>query len=403
MGGTASENARSNGMFRSTGAGAVGRAATSLAGRGNDYASRLGPARVRGAGGGHRAKTLESAGATRGRGDRIDGGPRKNPSTRDRSPVNRPPRLFVPGFPKAGTTSVCAALAGHPSVFAPYTKEPHHWATDLPFYAEREGLARREAYLELYRRAGEEHAYALDGSTLYLYSEAAVPAIVGAVPDPRFIVCVRDVESMVVAWHGQMLAGAYEELRDLGEAWRASPARRAGRAVPSGCPDARLLDYQRIGLQGEQLRRLLAHVPAESVFVIRTRDLAADAAAAIARCFDFLGLEPLERIDVGSRNAAFVVRHRWARRLLYAPPIKRSVNRILNGVSPVAASRLRDLARGVVYREAPRAPSDEETLAAIGRHFADDQRLLRELLDGLPHTSWRSDRPPVTRGGGVRP
>ena len=61
------------------------------------------------------------------------------------------PDIFIAGAPKCGTTTLYDWLAQHPAVFAPDTKEPHHFFN--PYGPKME----RDRYLALYADArGEE-------------------------------------------------------------------------------------------------------------------------------------------------------------------------------------------------------------------------------------------------------
>ena len=40
------------------------------------------------------------------------------------------PNLFIIGAPKCGTTALASWLSIHPEIFAPATKEPHHFSAE---------------------------------------------------------------------------------------------------------------------------------------------------------------------------------------------------------------------------------------------------------------------------------
>ncbi len=86
-----------------------------------------------------------------------------------------------------------AWLEQHPDVFWSVPKEPFYWASDFPAQRALYGFDTRAAYETLYASSeSRAAAYRGDGSTTYLYSATAVPAILAEVPEAKFIVCVRD-------------------------------------------------------------------------------------------------------------------------------------------------------------------------------------------------------------------
>lgn len=300
------------------------------------------------------------------------------------SPVSVPAdavaNLYIPGFPKSATTTVTEALARHPAIFSPLTAEPHFWATDMPFYAAREGLATPSAYSALYRRASGDHAWRLDGSTLYLYSETAVSNIVASAPNARFIVCLRPPEEIVLAWHMQMLNGGYETELNPEVAFDLSSARRQGDQVPDGCPDPRLLDYQRIAAIGRQTARLIEVAGAGNVHVVTTAALSRDPRAALQACWEFLELPPSPEFEIEKRNSAFAVRSRRLRGVVYHPRIKPFVTRLLNAIPLPVADALRSSVRKALYRPAQRVPVPEEFQRRLREYFAPERSLLRSSV-----------------------
>ena len=112
------------------------------------------------------------------------------------------PDLYIVGAPKAGTTTIARWLSEHPAVYWSVPKEPYYWATDYPRMRAHYGFDSRAAYERLY---ASEQAFRArhrgDGSTTYLYSETAVPAIRESVPDARFVVCLRNPVDLVISYH----------------------------------------------------------------------------------------------------------------------------------------------------------------------------------------------------------
>ena len=91
------------------------------------------------------------------------------------------------GAPKCGTTALYAYLRTNPQVFMPQIKEPHFYSDDIARFDD--GLNRppqsRQDYCEMFASAADEQLLG-EASTLYLFSERAVPNILKDSPDARF-------------------------------------------------------------------------------------------------------------------------------------------------------------------------------------------------------------------------
>ena len=86
--------------------------------------------------------------------------------------TERRPDFFIVGGPKCGTTALYQYLRGHPQVFMPLIKEPHHFGSDL---RQPNAVIERERYLALFAGAGDARAVG-EGSTWYLRSHEAATA-----------------------------------------------------------------------------------------------------------------------------------------------------------------------------------------------------------------------------------
>jgi len=155
------------------------------------------------------------------------------------------PNLYLVGAPKAGTTTVASWLGQHPEIYWPAPKEPYYWAADYPRMREHYGFEDRATYERLYSpEAASAARYRGDGSTTYLYSESAIPEICRAVPDARFLVCVRDPVDLVISYHRTQVVALNESEPDFGRAWQ----RHRDGGLPDTDPlDEKLLDYATVG------------------------------------------------------------------------------------------------------------------------------------------------------------
>jgi Sulfotransferase family len=181
------------------------------------------------------------------------------------------PNPYLVGAPKAGTTTVANCLGQHPEVYWPAPKEPYYWAADYPRMRKHYGFGDRASYERLYSRAeASTSLYRGDGSTTYLYSANAIPDICEAVPDARFLVCVRDPVDLVISYHRTQLVALNESEPDFGRAWH----RHRDGGLPDTDPlDDKRLDYATVGGIGTAMDRMLRVVPRERVHVIVFDDL----------------------------------------------------------------------------------------------------------------------------------
>lgn len=110
------------------------------------------------------------------------------------------PDFLVLGAPKAGTTALHVALAGHPQLCLSANKEPKHFLVDGPpptgggpgdakTFAEY--VWRREDYEALWDHALPGQLCG-ESTTLYLRDPAAHERIRAAVPDAKLIAVLRD-------------------------------------------------------------------------------------------------------------------------------------------------------------------------------------------------------------------
>jgi hypothetical protein len=199
------------------------------------------------------------------------------------------PELYVVGAPKAGTTSLSSWLGAHPDVYWSVPKEPYYWAADYPGQRRHHGFSTRKAYEALF--ASPEAASARlrgEGSTTYLYSRVAVPAILDAVPDARFVVCLRNPADLVVSYHRTQIVALNETEPDFAAAWRRSVTGGLPETVPL---EAKLVDYPRVGRLGAAVDRLLQVAPRDQVHFVVLDDLALDPESVWRAVVDFCGVD----------------------------------------------------------------------------------------------------------------
>lgn len=293
------------------------------------------------------------------------------------------PDAFIIGAPKAGTTSLARWLAQHPDVWFSVPKEPFYWAADYPALRRHYGFDCLAAYQRLFDAPAAAQAQVrAEGSTVYLYSERAVPDIVAAVDRPRFVVAVRDPVDLIISYHRTQMVALNETDTDFATAWRRSVAG----AGPDTRPlDPKLVDYPRVARLGAALARLLRTVPAQDVHLVGYDDLVRDPAAIYRGLVEFLGLStayapPFQRYNVSAKMYRYPVLRRLTHRppRLLAAPVRR-----FRQFSRTTDSPLVKRTKQAMWRPEPRPEVSEEVRHEVADYLADDLDLLAELVPGL--------------------
>jgi len=291
------------------------------------------------------------------------------------------PDVYLIGAPKAGTTSLSRWMSSHPALYFSQPKEPAYWATDYPRVREIRGFDTRAKYEGLYAGTqAQEATHRADGSTIYLYSRDAVPAIVaerGA--SARFIVALRDPAELVVSFHRTQQLLMNEDEPDFETAWR--------RSLSGGLPgtdllDPKLVDYSMVGNLGAAVARLLDVVDRRHMHFIRFEDLRDRPERVWRDLTAFLGLSEQPVPDFAVHNASTrTFRSPALHRLRHRPPaLLAAPIRRLRHLS-LRSRRLGKLKKRLWWREQPKPKVSAETKAELTAHFADDVRLLGRLID----------------------
>jgi hypothetical protein len=302
--------------------------------------------------------------------------------------VTSPPSLpdfYIVGAPKSGTSALYHYLDAHPAVAMSREKEPSYWSDDIP---KRGQTATLDAYYDQWRGAPAA-AMRGEASVWYVYSAVAIPRILAATPEARFILMLRNPVDMAQAWHAQLLRSFDENVGSFEKAWRLQEERRGGRRIPPECFNPHHLQYQSICALAEPLERFVRLVPAQQRLTLLFEDFAAAPSATYRDVLRFLDLPDDGRRDFPKVNAHRRPRHAWmtnlhraAPRLLgraYAP-LRRAARTI--GLHPSAGLNLLNVAQG------PRPPLRPVFRAELVEAFAPEvDRIEAILARNLP--AWR--------------
>lgn len=288
-----------------------------------------------------------------------------------------PPRAYILGAPKCGTTALAHYLSEHPAIAFSRVKEPHFYADDL------EGL-KTARDLDAYRAgfpAAEGTRLLMEGSVWYLYSQMAVANILAARPDARFVVMLRDPVRMVPSLHRQLLNAVDESVEDLERAWSLSEDRLAGRNVPRSCRAAATLAYTRTAMFGAMIERLYRAAGRERCLVLFQEEMRYDAASVYARTLDFLDMPHDGRTDFTPVNEAQRPRSRALQWMLHrGRPIREAVSTPIKGLLGKESLGLQSRLRRANMVKTGAAVLTPAMSGRIAAHYAGDMRHLGRLL-----------------------
>lgn len=289
----------------------------------------------------------------------------------------RYPDFFIIGAPKCGTTALYSYLRDHPQVFMPSLKEPQFFCSDFPGISLVSGP---KGYEALFEQAPDTHIVG-EGSVWYLYSKVAVPRIVDAAPDAKYIVMLRNPIEMARSLHAQFLLTLQEDEEDFERAWEKQADRLAGRCLPSYCPEPQILQYRETCALGSQLKRLFSHVDRSRVKVLFFDDFSSDTKAVYESVLEFLELAPDHRSDFITMNPRRVYAYPRVISLLRNPPglLKPGIylgKYILNrfGIRPIR------YLRRYLTRPAASAPLDPAFRSRLLSAFRADIELLESIM-----------------------
>jgi Sulfotransferase domain len=265
------------------------------------------------------------------------------------------PNFLIIGAAKAGTTSLYHYVRSHPQAFMPAKKE-------LSFFCEEYNWGKG---IRWYERNFEDSGAAVavgEASpryTVYPIFRGVPERIVAVIPNVRLVYLVRDpIRRMQSHYLDRVLHGL--EQRPVEEALSTDPF---------------YLTASRYALQLDQYRELF---PSKRILVVCSEEMLSERERALARVFDFLGVDPGWQAPVLSEEFLRTNQRRRPRRLV------RSVwySRKRRLIAPLLPRRLRDAIRDatstpIAKRSADISPSLRRRLE---EQLRDDVRRLYSYL-----------------------
>jgi hypothetical protein len=307
------------------------------------------------------------------------------------------PDFLVIGAPKAGTTTLHAALARHPGLFMSPVKEPKFFLSDGPpptkggpgdALTYREHIWRRPDYEALFDTAPPGTLRG-ESTPLYLYNRAAMRRIRETLPGARLIAVVRDpVERAHSNWTHLWSAG----LEPIGDFVRACGGEE--RRIAAGW--ASFWHYTGLSRYGEQLEYLFTLFPREQVLVLRYRLLVDEPTQTLDRICTFLGVEPGMLAEIPRQNVTSHPESTLGHRAVsVAQRAGSAVGTLIPGLT--AATLTGPLERFLQRHSRERQPLSWGQRQVLIPRFEPDIRLLEDVLG----ESFRDWIMPRERSGGL--
>lgn len=306
----------------------------------------------------------------------------------------RKPDFFIIGAPKCGTTALSEYLRFHPQIYMSEPKEPHYFADD--FACLRVVGSERE-YLALFRGADPEYTSLGEGSVFYLYSRTALEKIRTFQPEARIIVMLRNPLEMLPSYHAQMLYTLVEDVENFEEAWELQEDRRRGKAIPKGCIDPALLQYERFGQLGKYLEGVLTLFSRENVKVIFFEDFIRDTRSCYLDVLGFLNVEDDGRTEFPAVNERKVHKSKMLGSLLTNRPLIRSISWLRRPLAMIGinSTDLKEYVKGLNARKIGKQPLSDGFRGKLTAAYRKDIRLLEQITGrDLQHWNEHADHRP---------
>lgn len=304
------------------------------------------------------------------------------------------PNLFIPGAAKSGTSSLHDYVQQHPDIFMSAAKEPHFFSNAAHFQKEHgEKLA---TYAKLFE-GSEGYRFRGESSTGYMVFPHVIQRIKAMIPDPKFIFILRNPIDRAYS-HYWWLRGRGFETRTFREAMLADMNETPDpENSVKGFGAYRY--YYAFGQYGSYLRAFIDEFGYDSIAVITTEDLKADAVATLNVCYKFLGVSEISDVTVRKSNETVVYRNPRVYGTINSLGSKTGASRFLRRKLPtvfrgaVASRQL--LSSGVAKLLRPQTsypPISQKDRDWLQEMYADEVSTLRELT-GLRFEKWLSDFP----------
>lgn len=305
------------------------------------------------------------------------------------------PDFLLMGAPKAGTTALHVALAGHPQLCMSSVKEPKFFLTDGPpptsggpgdakTYSEY--VWRQEDYEALWSHA-EVGQLRGESTTLYLQDPQAHERIAKLVPDAKLVAVLRDPVDRAHSNWAHLRSHGLEPVADFPRACMLGPRRAEQGWGP-------FWQYLEIGRYGQQLEHLFTLFDRDQVLVLLYKELREQPVETLDRVCAFLGVETGLLDHVPAENVTAHVDEGVVNQALH-----KTLQGIdaLGAVAPPLHRAAQSLGVKLLQREQRTRPAlSEEERCLLLPHYFEDLAVLEQVL-GRPFAHWRDPQNSRTR------
>ncbi len=301
----------------------------------------------------------------------------------DASVVQNLECFFIVGAPRCGTTALSSYLREHPLVCFSKPKETNFLVTaeeDAPIE-----LQKAQFLSTFFAPASGEKQLLGEGSVTTLYSVPALKRALACFPTAKFIVMLRNPLELLQSYHGRMLYLRQESEDSFEAAWDLQEARAAGKCIPKGCFDPRLLQYREVAKLGYHTAQLFDVVGRERCLPILFEDFTSDTAGVYRQTLAFLGLPDDGRDQFKRKNQQRRFKRGFLQDLYAGTMFGRFGNLIM--LAPPQLNRLARLARPLRKRikhrnsvDVTSVPFDRALARRLQSVFRDDVSHLSQVL-----------------------
>jgi hypothetical protein len=292
------------------------------------------------------------------------------------------PNLFIVGAPKAGTTALHEYLSKHPLIFMP-RKEIHFFGKDL-YHSPRDRTGDpatlQHEYLKLFSDT-DDCIIRGDSSVNYLYSQSAAQEIHEFNESAKVIIMLRNPVEFIAALYSQNRFDGAEQMKSLGDALAAEPARILGELYPRKLRIPSILHYRKYADYAPSVGRYLDVFGRDNVKIILFDDFVRDTREQHLSVLEFLDLPKIPLGTYERLNARKQVRSAKIRELIKRPSPQ--VRAIVHLALPSTTLRHK-IGRFVLRKaNAKRVDDimDDKLAIALTQEFSPKVKTLAELIE----------------------
>lgn len=206
------------------------------------------------------------------------------------------PNLFIPGAPKAGTTSFHLYLNQHPKIQMSTIKEPHNYAVDT-HYEKRFDPDFHLSYSRIFCKSPTISFYG-ESSTIHMISPNTIERIKGDEIKPKVIFLLRDPIERIVShynWLKSLKLVNKPFLKEVKESVNVP-------LDPNKSFNGNYKCYTEFSKYGTYLEKWIKAFDQGNVLVLTTEELTKDHKKAVNGCFSFLGLSEFTNLQLVKEN-----------------------------------------------------------------------------------------------------